>query len=107
MEYANGLSIDTNTIDKILEIAYSKDYIEIKDNAGGIKEEIIDRIFEPYFTTKHKAQGTGIGLYMSKEIVEKHLDGVLLVSNEKYTYENIDYFGAKFTIEIANLKVKS
>jgi hypothetical protein len=44
---------------------------------------------------------------MSKEIVEKHLDGVLLVSNEKYNYENVDYFGAKFTIEIANFEVKS
>ena len=90
--------IDTYFKDDIL-------YIEIKDNAGGIKEEIIDRIFEPYFTTKHKAQGTGIGLYMSKEIIEKHLNGVLLVSNEKYNYENVDYFGAKFIIEITNLKL--
>ena len=44
---------------------------------------------------------------MSKEIVEKHLDGELLVSNEKYTYENIEYVGAKFTIEIADLEVKA
>jgi two-component system, NtrC family, sensor kinase len=92
--------IDTYFKDDIL-------YIEIKDNAGGIKEEIIDRIFEPYFTTKHQSQGTGIGLYMSKEIVEKHLNGVLLVSNEKYNYENVDYSGAKFIIEIGNLEVKS
>ena len=88
---------------------YTKDnisYIEIKDNAGGIKEEIIDRIFEPYFTTKHQSQGTGIGLFMSKEIIEKHLDGELLVSNEKYNYENIEYVGAKFTILIHDLEVK-
>ena len=74
--------------------------IEIKDNAGGIKEDIIDRIFEPYFTTKHQSQGTGIGLYMTEEIIRKHLKGDITVSNEKYCYEGIDYIGAKFTINI-------
>jgi len=74
--------------------------IEIIDNAKGIPEYIIDRIFEPYFTTKHKSQGTGIGLYMSEEIVRTHLNGKLIVSNEEYNYDGIDYIGAKFIIEI-------
>ncbi len=75
-------------------------YIEILDNAGGIENNIIDRIFEPYFTTKHKSQGTGIGLYMSEEIVRTHLNGNITASNEKYLYDGIEYKGAKFTITI-------
>lgn len=90
------------SIDKLVSIhIYTKNkkvYIEILDNAGGVPEKIIDRIFEPYFTTKHQSQGTGIGLYMSEEIVKKHLNGNLYVRNKEFTYKDIKYKGALFTI---------
>jgi signal transduction histidine kinase len=66
--------------------------IKISDNAGGIKLEDIDIIFEPYFTTKHAKQGTGIGLYMTKMIIENNMQGFVNVKN----IEN----GALFTIKI-------
>lgn len=64
--------------------------ITVEDNAGGIDDRIIDRVFEPYFTTKEEGKGTGIGLYMSKRIVEEMLGGALVVENVRK--------GARFTI---------
>ncbi|MEA3288872.1 MAG: hybrid sensor histidine kinase/response regulator [Campylobacterota bacterium] len=67
--------------------------ITICDNAGGVDESIIDKIFEPYFTTKHKSQGTGLGLYISKKIIETAMNGSIYVKN--------CIKGACFTIELA------
>ena len=72
--------------------------IQIKDNAEGIDETIIDKIFEPYFTTKHQFNGTGIGLYMSKLLVEKHLNGTIRVRNEEFTFMDKIHKGAVFEI---------
>ncbi|BAF72771.1 ATP-binding protein [Sulfurovum sp. NBC37-1] len=65
---------------------YEKDedvLLEISDNAGGVPQEDIHRIFDPYFTTKHKSLGTGLGLYISKMIIEKNMEGTLSVSNTR------------------------
>ena len=85
-------------IDVYKDIEDSNVILDITDNAGGIKEEIIEKVFEPYFTTKHKSQGTGIGLYMTEEIVTKHLDGKVSVENKTYIYNEKEYTGASFKI---------
>lgn len=64
--------------------------LEVEDNAGGIDEDIMDKIFEPYFSTKLDKDGTGVGLCMSKTIIEEHCKGALRVQNGKE--------GAIFTI---------
>jgi len=68
-----------------------KIFIEIEDNGGGIPKEIKERIFEPYFTTKEEGKGTGMGLYMVKEIIER--------MNGKIEVENTSE-GAKFIITL-------
>ncbi|MGP2657554.1 sensor histidine kinase [Malaciobacter sp. WC5094] len=80
-------------------IKENKLYILIFDNAKGIKEDIINNIFNPYFTTKGE-KGTGIGLYMSKNIINESLKGDLNVQNHSYLYENKKFTGAKFIITL-------
>ena len=72
--------------------------IEIKDNANGIKKENITKVFEPYFTTKHKKQGTGLGLYMTHQLIEVSMKGSISLDNEEYTYKNDLFKGACFKI---------
>jgi signal transduction histidine kinase len=78
----------------------SKAIIKIKDNAGGIDKEIIDKVCEPYFTTKHQAKGTGIGLYMTEEIIVKHMNSSFTINNCEFEYENKSYKGVEIMIGI-------
>ena len=86
-----------NKIDKpIIRLSLNKTKkfitIMIEDNAGGIALDILPKIFDPYFTTKHKSQGTGLGLHMSYRIVNESLNGNIFVKNTDK--------GAKFYIDL-------
>ncbi len=99
------LNILNNAKDILVEKKISSKWVELKtiseddriiitieDNGGGVPEDILPKIFDPYFTTKHQSAGTGIGLYMSHKIVTKNLKGHLYVKNTSA--------GAKFFIEL-------
>ncbi len=69
-------------IDKILLNDNKFTTIQVTDNAGGIEEKLEQSLFEPYFTTKHASSGTGLGLFMSKMIIEQSLNGKIEFNNE-------------------------
>jgi signal transduction histidine kinase len=72
--------------------------LTVTDNGGGILSDILEKIFEPYFTTKDQTKGTGIGLYMCKMIIEDNMNGLIFALNEPN--------GARFQIELAAIDKK-
>jgi len=77
-----------------------KAIVKIKDNAGGIPRDIIAKIFEPYFTTKHKSQGTGLGLHMTYNLIVEGMNGTIEANNVSYIYDKNKYTGAEFIISL-------
>jgi two-component system, NtrC family, C4-dicarboxylate transport sensor histidine kinase DctB len=82
-------NIEKRNIDIKLEKNDKFAMIKYIDNAGGASEKVIDKIFEPYFTTKHQSNGTGLGLFMSKMIIEKSLNGFIEV---KKISDGLEFF---------------
>ncbi len=74
--------------------------IKIKDNAGGIPNDILPKIFDPYFTTKHKKQGTGLGLHMTYNLIVDGMNGIIEANNVSYTYNGKEFNGALFKITL-------
>ena len=73
--------------------------IKLIDNAGGIDAEIKSKIFDPYFTTKHQSQGTGLGLYICVNIIQKYFNGKITVEDVEEKIEENVYKGTQFIIE--------
>jgi len=83
--------INVSKADNTIELIF-------KDNAGGIDPAILTKIFDPYFTTKHQSQGTGLGLSMTYKLITSQMDGRVTAENETYIYEGKECKGAKFII---------
>ena len=105
------INIINNSIDALEKIERGKGRIDIKaylkgdnivitilDNGGGIPEDLMDKIYEPFFTTKHKAHGVGNSLYMTKEILENSLNSKIDILNHTYKIDDLDFKGVKCTI---------
>lgn len=112
------INILNNAKDALLELKHNQDkYIfitlskksdrllklEICDNGNGIDEKIINRIYEPYFTTKHQSVGTGIGLNMTRQIIHDNHSLSLDTYNKEFVYNNQEYKGACFCIEFETI----
>lgn len=92
-------------LDRIIFISTNIDeddniQIRIKDTAGGIKTENIHKIFEPYFTTKHKSHGVGLGLNIVYKIINDSMQGKIKARNKKFVYKEQTHEGAEFLIEL-------
>jgi len=110
------LNILNNSKDALKNIENHKRYIEINtlvsdnitylefiDNGGGIPQDIIDKVFEPYFTTKHKKQGTGLGLYMTHKIITESMGGEIHIENCEHIFENTKFDKCtKVSIKLTN-----
>ena len=83
----------TKKIDILITQEDNQAIIRISDDGGGMKNNVIDKIFDPYFTTKNQTQGTGLGLYMSKQIIENSMCGSLTTQNTEK--------GAEFAISLS------
>ena len=96
----NILSTDNKFLFISTALKNDKAVIKIKDNAKGIALNMLSKIFEPYFTTKHKSQGTGLGLHISYNLIVDGMKGSIEAQNVDYQYEGKNYTGAEFTVTL-------
>jgi len=85
--------------DRFIFIDFSNKVLQIKDSGGGINEQHLQKILEPYFTTKHQSFGVGLGLYIVQEFFVNNLNSKIDIKNVTFEYKNINYKGTNFIID--------
>ena len=80
-EFRHKNKLEKGILDISLKSIENRVVIDVKDNGGGVKPEIMEDIFSPYFTTKAENNGTGIGLHIAKNIIETRMEGSLSIKN--------------------------
>ncbi len=102
---AKDILVEKEIEDKFIFISAfiedNKAVIKMKDSGGGIPEDILPKIFDPYFTTKHKSQGTGLGLHMTYNLIVDGMNGTIEATNVDYKYDGKDYIGAELIISLS------
>ena len=88
-----------NVEDRVILIEFKNNILQIKDSGKGIDENIISKILEPYFTTKHQAFGVGLGLYIVNELFVKNLGYKIDIQNVTFGYKNKNYSGLNIIID--------
>ena len=95
-------AFDNDMENKLINITANKEdnniIIKFKDNAGGIPSDILTKIFDPYFTTKHKSQGTGLGLNMTYNMITDGMKGSIVAINTTWKSHHKKHSGAEFII---------
>ena len=101
---AKDVLIQNNIKHKLVFLTIKKEnnqaIISIKDNGGGVDESVLSHLFKEKVSTKDHDKGTGIGLYMTRQMIEDHMGGTIQVKNAKYIYNNEYYKGAEFIITL-------
>ncbi len=90
-------NVDEKYIQIVAKKVEDKIIIYFKDNGGGIDENILNLVFDPYFTTKHQSQGTGLGLYLIQTFL-KNIDGTISIENRNMNFNGKDYMGVMVTL---------
>ena len=95
----HALINNQNENDRFIFIEFNNNILQIRDSGNGIDENIIAKIFEPYFTTKHQSFGVGLGLYMVNELFVKNLGYKINIQNVTFAHKNKNYVGTDFIID--------
>jgi signal transduction histidine kinase len=95
--FTNSLVYDGGICKRLIDL--NSNILQIKDSGNGVDENILPKIFEPYFTTKHEAFGVGLGLYIVNELFVKHMNYKIDIQNVTFTFENKTYTGTNFIID--------